>query len=184
VVGAERLPDVIFGPAENGSLFRQTVPTPTATVELFNPVVTVTPGEDGMIIHVVQPGENLFLIAQAYQVNLFEMMALNGLTSDSQIFPNQTLIIRQGFTATPTNDQPPTPTPTRTPRPTREATVTPTSTRRPSTPTPTALPTSTPTPTPSFAASLARDPMLVLIGVIALAGMGLMLMGSVLKRRG
>ena len=84
--------------------------TPEPTDEIPNPVQVSTPGPDGSIYHIVLPGENLVLIAQAYHISLGDLMALNGLNDDSVIFPNQKLLIRSEVTATPTPDVSNTPT--------------------------------------------------------------------------
>lgn len=98
------------------------------------PLVTSTPASDGTVVHVVEYGQALITIAQAYGISVNDLKAMNALTDDS-LYAGQKLIIHLGATATVTI------TPTRTPVPTR----TPTATRPPSTTTP--LPTITPTPT-------------------------------------
>ena len=51
---------------------------------------------DGSLIHVVQPFETLYSIAQAYEVNLEELIARNQLLNRGQlIFPGQELVIRE-----------------------------------------------------------------------------------------
>ena len=99
-------------------------------------IVPNTPNADGSIIHIVQPGDTTLGIAIAYGISLTELLNLNGLTEKSVIYPQATIIIRAGYTPTPTQ-----PTGTPTERPTI-------------TPWPTSLPTATqteipPTPTPS-----------------------------------
>lgn len=78
----------------------QVVVTPTPNV----PVVTSVPGTDpntpttGTIVHVVVPGDTLFSIARQYNVDVLELMALNGYTQanmnliyegDRILIPNQ-----------------------------------------------------------------------------------------------
>lgn len=113
----------------------------TATDEpQIAPVVTATPQADGSIIHEVQYGQALVMIATAYGVPPNELITLNNLSATNPIiYPGQKLIIRLAPTATITPTptltvQPPTRTPTLTPTP-----VTPTATRT-ITPTPTATP--------------------------------------------
>lgn len=104
---------------------------PTATTApLIQPVVTSTPGSDGSVIHIVQYGQTLWTISDAYGVPLADILALNGLTEDSSIFPEEQLLIVQGTgetpvptetAGTPTEEEPtegvtPTPTPTATER--------------------------------------------------------------------
>lgn len=98
--------------------------------DLAAQIVTSTPNEDGSIAHVIQYGENLIDIANAYGISLAELTSMNGLDSSAPVyFEHQVLIIRVRFTETPfvTNTftpRPPTrtPMPSRTPRPTRTIT--------------------------------------------------------------
>jgi hypothetical protein len=164
-----------------------TVPPAGATaappVDLPSPIQTSTPDAEGSVFHVVQPGENPVSIAQAYGLDLGTFLAQNDLIQNPLIFPGDTLVIRLAPTPTATLDVTPTRIPTRTPRPTREPTSTPSisPTRTPTE----ALPQTSPTPTPPdplSAAGLASDPLVWAIGVLALTGVLLIVVGSVLKR--
>jgi LysM repeat protein len=87
----------------------------TATLE-FPP--TVTPQEDGSILHRVQPGEALWGIALAYNTTVLELSNLNGLDpNDPVIYAGQDLLVRKAYTITPTPTI--TMTPTKTLHPTR-----------------------------------------------------------------
>ncbi len=158
--------------------------TAVPPIQLPSRIQTSTPGADGSVFHVVQPGDNPVSIAQAYGIDLGTFLAQNDLIQNPLIYPGDVLVIRLAPTATATLDATPTRIPTRTPRPTREPTSTPT--ELPPTRTPTeALPTLSPTPTPPdplSAAGLASDPLVWAIGVLALAGILLIVVGSVLKR--
>lgn len=160
-------------------------------------VVTVTPGGDGSQVHIVQPGETLITIAAAYDVNLADLLVLNGLAASAVIFPGDQLRIpREGAAVTTEaveGDQTPsaTPTPGRTswvvfptwtPRPSRtpqpvEMTVTPFAS--PSTPAPAG-----PAQPLSFFEERRGDRLLSLIGVFLVVGIGFLALGSVMKRRG
>ncbi|MBU0510973.1 MAG: LysM peptidoglycan-binding domain-containing protein, partial [Chloroflexi bacterium] len=112
------------------------------TVVAYAPFVVSTPRGDGAIIHVVGYGQTLTGIANTYEVEVAELLTLNGLTTDSVIYPGEEIIIRAGSTFTttvsPTNSAPagtpsttitqhrqsPTPRASFTPRPT--STLTPT----------------------------------------------------------
>jgi hypothetical protein len=136
------------------------------------PVTTATPAEDGSIVHLIQPGQTLIGIAEAYQIPLGELLALNNLSLSSVIYVNQRLTIR-GPQASPT----PTVTSTRTPLPT--------STLRPTrTPRPTATLTRPATATPKPEASPTSPPALadrVDISQVALGGIAvLILSGTIL----
>jgi LysM repeat protein len=126
-----------------------------------------TPRADGSIVHVVGFGQTLILIAEKYETNVADLMALNSLNENSVIYPGQELIIQfptngptftpSGPTFTPGPTTPtvtvlPTTVPTRTPRPTRTLSPEdrPTSTLVPGS---TTIPTSTPAPTPVPVAS-------------------------------
>ena len=146
------------------------------------PVLTSTPRSDGSIIHIVQYGQALITIANAYGVTVDFIKGLNGLTSD-EIFVGDKLIIRLAFTPTATGQE--SPIPTRSPRPTKTSTTTPT--LRPITPTPARLlftQTNTPTPANRVLSGITRDPILVAIILLVVSGGILMLAGVVLKRRG
>jgi LysM repeat protein len=96
----------------------------------ISPVATNPPGEDGSISHVVEYGETLIMIANAYGVPLSELISINKLDPNNPaIFEGQPLLIRVAFTVTPFitttfTPRPPTrtPLPSRTPRPTRTPT--------------------------------------------------------------
>lgn len=93
-------------------------PTSFTTVTVY----PNTPQPDGSVIHIVQPGETVWQIALAYGVSEQEIVALNP-QMGAFIYPGDTLLIRTGYTPTPTA-----PTSTPTPRPTATAwpTLTPT----------------------------------------------------------
>lgn len=76
--------------------------TKPPTVPPIIPVQTATPAADGAIWHVVQPGQALWNIAAAYQVSIADLMALNGLTENSFIFPGDKILVRRGEAVTPT----------------------------------------------------------------------------------
>jgi uncharacterized protein YkwD len=158
--------------------------TGAATVALIMAVVTATPNPDGSVIHVVQPGQVLINIAAAYNMKLAELLALNGLTDKSVIYPGEKLIItRASMTVTP--ETAPTAT-SGTPTPTPVATITAT----PDEPTPlasgveleaTAVPSPTALPPPATQAG--SDPLLIAIGMLVVVGTLLVVVGFVLKRR-
>jgi LysM repeat protein len=59
----------------------------------LNPAQQLTPAGDGRYYHTVNSGETLVWIANQYKVSLADLMAWNGLTSESIIFPNQKLVL-------------------------------------------------------------------------------------------
>jgi len=140
-------------------------------------IMTSTPNSDGSVVHVVQSGESLISIADAYKVSVAEIKALNGLTSDD-IYPGDTLIIRPaptpGPTSTATGTATSTPEPTYTLRPTR----TPTSTPRPSA-TPDAAQSGENPQSPDQVGNI----LLGAIITLGILGAGMMVAGSLLGRK-
>jgi LysM repeat protein len=110
------------------------------------PVQTLPPNEDGSITHVIQYGETLVNIADAYGISLQELYNRNNSLNPAKpvYFEGQVLIISPPFTATPRMTQTYTPNPpTRTPLPTRTLRPTYTATTQPS-PSPSRTPTDEP----------------------------------------
>lgn len=148
-------------------------PTPnlnvTADPQLVNPVTTVTPQLDGSVIHEVLDGQSLWSIATTYGITIAEIIQWNNLAPTPVIFPGERLLVKPQPTATIT------PTITLTPLP---ATRTPTPTMTPKTPTATATITMTPTITPKPPFSVynleksQRSP--AGIALVALCGLGLL----------
>ena len=86
----------------------------------------LTPESDGRYYHTVRSGETLSWISGYYGVNMGELMAWNGLSASSIIFPGEKLLLQVTPPATETPIPPPaTPTPlpaaTFTPSPTLES---------------------------------------------------------------
>ena len=76
------------------------------------------------MIHIVQFGQTLWAIADAYGIPLEDLLAQNGLLEDSEIFPNQELLIipatikvqgTEPISNTKEVNNTPTPRPSRTP---------------------------------------------------------------------
>lgn len=144
-------------------------------------VLTSTPKPDGSVIHVVQSGQTLIGIAQAYGLTVTEIKALNNLSSDA-IYVGDKLIIHPASASGPTG------TPSVPTTPTRAAT----STRRPTrTPTPSSTPIVTGISTQADPAlkdtpRSGSDPVgnILVIAIIGLAAGGVLLMviGSFMKR--
>lgn len=63
--------------------------------------------QEGTVIHVVQPGENLYRIALHYGVTVNQIAAANGLTNTSLIYVGQRLVIPTSGSV-PANPAPPT----------------------------------------------------------------------------
>lgn len=153
---------------------------PTGTpAPMVQAVVTATPHADGSVIHVVQFGQTLWGISEAYEISMVKLLEQNYLTEDSAIFPNQELLIvpanleieeeeeevEAAETPTPTDE----PTPTATPRPTR----TPRVVLEEAIPTP----TEAPNPSGNFLVNIfSGDTLWVGIGLVGVSLLGIVLL--------
>lgn len=187
------------GQSQGGSSAGAAAATPP-TAEILITVQTATPGTDGSITHVVEPGQTLWEVAVAYKVSLNDLYALNGLDAQAVIVPGERLIIRGASLQRITPTTPLTETVTAetdTPAPALLQ-VSPTEaspTVRPATRTPAPIPSRSPAE-PQAAVSQAADtdlvassapgqgldPLLAIITGVAVLGVGLMLIGALLKR--
>jgi LysM repeat protein len=145
-------------------------------------VQTTTPNSDGSIVHTVMSGQNLTLIAKAYGLTVAELKELNHLTNDT-IYEGDILIIHLPNTPGPTDTPTTTITPTRVASPTRLPTRT---------PTPSVAPVATAVVTMVADSVLANGSqsgsdqlgniLVIAIIVMAIGGVILMVVGSVIKR--
>ena len=132
-------------------------------------IITSTPDPEGAIIHIVQSGDTLWTIAQAYDVPIDQILTNSGLSQGTTtVFVGQELTIQSASDPTPTlpptdTPEPATPTPTQ-PRPT----MTPFPTRTPA-------PTASPTTPPSALHLALGDGKNVGLGLILISGLGLIL---------
>jgi LysM repeat protein len=172
----------IVGSSLSQPLAQGVVDTPGSAPEPILGVQTVTPGADGSIIHVVQPGESLYSIADAYELTLPELLTLNGLAENSLIRPGDSLIIRAAQPATATLEPSSTPTvpvPTSTHRPTRTPTLRPVASP---TPRESLLPSATPIPVPLDPGDIIGNVLPVAIVLLVVAGVVLVVIGAFMKR--
>ncbi|MEZ0396192.1 MAG: CAP domain-containing protein [Anaerolineales bacterium] len=135
------------------------ISTPAAGTRPPTPFTTVTvhpstPNPDGSLVHVVQPGETVWQIALAYGVSEQDIIRLNP-QMGTFIYPGDTLLIRTGYTPTPTA---PTPTPTLRPTATAWPTLTPTA-------------ADSPTPTRVPSAAMPRTSGIAAVSIIILAAL-------------
>ena len=75
--------------------------TPEAGPLLVRTLFPATPQPDGKIIHLVRPGETLWLIAVSYGVRIADLRKLNNLAEAQGIYPGNKLLIGQASTSTP-----------------------------------------------------------------------------------
>jgi len=125
------LPDGDISIGTDGTENQAVTPLPGGTSQVVArtalPIYTATMQPDGSVIHSISQGETLWSISELYAVTIDELVALNSLDVENPvIYPGQTLVIRLGYTATPTptitnTPLPPTRTlrPSRTPQPSR-----------------------------------------------------------------
>lgn len=99
---------------------------------IIQPITMATPNPDGSVIHIVQPGQTLWNIVDAYNVSMADLLALNALIEEDPIYPDQQLLIIPAsieIEETPETTgtlQEPTNTPTFEPSPTATESFTPT----------------------------------------------------------
>lgn len=169
--------------------------TPAPTAIPIEPISIATQGPDGSIIHVVQWGQFLENIANAYEVLLKDVLALNGLSDEAIIYPGDKILIKAGLTPESTSEGDSTGTLDETDRPTPS----PSATRTPKTPTRTPTPVSvamsistdssptviaSPDTGPSSQnESQGSDYLLYAVFGLAVSGTALILFGTALKRR-
>ncbi len=103
-----------------GTVIATPIPVPTV-VGAVTPVPTAMPPTTGEIVHVVQPGENLFRIALQYGLATSVVAAYNGIANPNVIYVGQRIRIPSGGTAPAIVA---TPVPTATPVATQPAPVT------------------------------------------------------------
>lgn len=160
--------------APSDPTYTSTPSGPTDTPEpLVQPVTTATPNADGSVTHVVQYGQTLWKIAEAYGISLDDLLTMNGLTEDSAIYPDDVLlIIPAGIETEETAAVTPTPeaqTPTPSSTPTEVIEITPTEAVL----TPTRNPNS---PGSILANIFSGDTLWVGIGLIAVSVFGIVLL--------
>jgi hypothetical protein len=72
------------------------LPAKAAPPRQLTPFPTPTPGPDGRIIYIVQPGDTLWRIAAISELSIDEIRLLNNLGPDEPILPNQALLLGLG----------------------------------------------------------------------------------------
>ncbi len=77
----------------------------TVFLFLFFATLTITGQEDNRVVHVVQPGENLFRIGLRYGVTLEDLSSANNITDAANVYAGQELVI-PGLVLPANEDQP------------------------------------------------------------------------------
>ena len=134
---------------------------------LASTIVPNTPNSDGKLIHVVRPGETLWLIAISNGVKIADIRRLNTMSEAEAIYPGEKLLVRQGVTPVPTTFS--TPTLTSTP----EITSFPTGTLLPSTVSVSATSTKilVDTPEPEPATPVSSNSSMLVLGTIIVSAL-------------
>lgn len=106
---------VVSGQASSsaGSSAGQTAPQSLSDFgsgDVITPILVATPGPDGSVFHQVQEGQFLINIADAYGIELDELLAINDLDETSIIYPGD-LVMITAPQHTPTPEPEPTDTP-------------------------------------------------------------------------
>jgi uncharacterized protein YkwD len=79
----------------------ETDATPLPTVVPLEPIRIAAPAGDGSIQHVVEWGQFLANIAAAYDMELSDLLAINGLSDQAVIYPGDKLLIRAASSTPP-----------------------------------------------------------------------------------
>ncbi len=178
---------VVFGVLTESSL-PESPAQPTATTAgptstpapISQTIATATPNPDGSVLHVVQYGQALSAIADAYEIPLADLLAQNNLTEDSVIQPDQELLIVPASSPTETPTEDPT-EPKETVEPTQKPSQTPTESVEP---TPTRFDPTATEPSQRKASVLTNifsgDTLWMGVGLVSLSvfGLGLLLYTS------
>jgi uncharacterized protein YkwD/LysM repeat protein len=173
---------VNFG--HSGSAVIQPTITPggptSTTAPIIQPVLTATPNPDGSVIHIVQYGQTLWAIADAYEIPLADLLSQNGLTEDSAIFPEEQLVIvpgaEGGQETTETTSGAPGKTETQEILPSSTLTPTKAPERTPTLAERTATPTETPKTNNFLRNIFSGDTLWVGIGLVAVSVFGIVLL--------
>ena len=71
------------------------------TLDWIMPVVTSTPAMDGKVVHEVQVGQSLWMVADVYGTTVEEIRDLNYMSADELVYPGELLLIRTDPTLIP-----------------------------------------------------------------------------------
>jgi uncharacterized protein YkwD len=170
-------------PGSSAQVVNNSAQPPAATAIPIQPLVTATAAPDGSVTHKVQSGQTLWSISAIYQVTLPEILALNGFTNETLIFPGDEIRIKPASIITTPDFTPtavsstntPTPRPTRTVAPTHQTQMTEVAMQ----PEEVAIQRNSTQKT----SSNLEDPILYLISALVLGGSTLLIVGNLLKRQ-
>jgi LysM repeat protein len=149
-----------------------------ATPAGIKPITTATAGDDGAVVHIVESGQSLWGISEAYGVAIPTLAAINGIDAANPVlWVGQSVIVQPPLpaTQTPTITLTPIPAtstlrPTRTPNPTSVSTAT-------------TLFTNTPTPHPSIIDFSNPNPAGIAIIVVCAVGLIGIVISSILSKK-
>lgn len=65
------------------------------------PVVIATPRDDGSVIHIIRTGQAMWTVAAVYDIDLDELLVINGMTKNSIVKPGDEIIVIPANTSNP-----------------------------------------------------------------------------------
>lgn len=169
--------------------------TPAPTAIPILPISIATPGDDGSITHVVQYGQFLENIASAYEIELTDLLSMNGLSQETIIYPGDKLLVQPGIAPESTSELDIQETIQETELATTTPKATPTAKKATKTPTPIAVAMSSqlpaePTPNVDMEIEVSMkdnqrsyDYLLYAVFGLAITGTAFILFGTALKKR-
>lgn len=97
---------LVVGVPSNAPPATNTTPDNSAAPLIITPITLAEPNEDGSIIHVLQPGQSLWMVAAYYDADLDYLYQINALSEDDVVQPGDEIYVQLA------DGQPPPPTPT------------------------------------------------------------------------
>lgn len=98
---------IVVGRPTDSTVTRPTVNNDQPAPLQIIPITLSQPREDGSIVHTLQAGQSLWMVAAHYDVPLDDLLMINGLTENSLLKPGDEIVVRPVDGYVP----PPTPTP-------------------------------------------------------------------------
>ncbi len=95
--------DAGLTPQPTNAAYGGNIATQQFISQYIAPVIKAEPLSDGSIVHTVQSGQSLWMLAHHYQVTIDSLRQLNGLGSSDMIYIGQKITIRGPQPATPTS---------------------------------------------------------------------------------
>ncbi len=97
---------LVVGLPSNAPPSNNSTPDESAAPLIIAPIQLAEPAEDGSIVHVIEAGQSLWMVAAYYDADLDYLYQINGLTEDDFVQPGDEIFVQLA------DGQPPPPTPT------------------------------------------------------------------------